>query len=221
MTVLHSLMEKLYGFDIWQGTFKPRRPPNAQVQGWNGNHPSLRRLVATPGLDKVVIDLGVWKGQSTITMADAMRRANIDGCVIAIDTFLGSIEHWNNGLFARHHALPDLYQTFLENVYYAGLSDYVIPLPQTSITAAAILKRLGIYASIAHIDAAHEYEFVLRDAQAYWEILLPGGWLIGDDYHESWPGVVKAAGSFSVQVIRPLTIESPKWLMQKERGEVG
>jgi hypothetical protein len=209
-----SLMQLLYGRDIWQG-FNPSRTTSV-AEGWNGNHPSLKRLVSTAGT-KTVIDVGVWKGQSTITMASAMKKARVDGCVIAVDTFLGSAEHWSQdlNLFTRTQGMPDIFQTFLSNVCKAGVQEYVIPMPQTSISAAMILQRLKVAAAVIHIDAAHEYEEVLRDAEEYWKILEPGGFLIGDDYHETWPGVVRAAGEFSARCLRALTIEPPKWILQK------
>lgn len=210
----HQLMKLLYGHDVWAG-FEPA-PTTREPEGWNGNHPSLKRLAGAPG-SKIVIDVGVWKGQSTITMAQSIRRAHIDGCVIAVDTFLGSTEHWDpqRQLFTRVHGLPDLYRTFLSNVHRAGACDYVVPMPQTSFAAAHILRDLGVRAAIVHIDAAHEYQEVLRDAQEYWELLEPAGYLIGDDYHEEWPGVVRAAGELSARLALPLTIEPPKWILQK------
>jgi hypothetical protein len=211
-----QVMHKLYGCNIWDG-FEPS-PVAAEVQGWNGTHSSLDRLAtAFPDAGTVVIDVGVWKGQSTITMANAMRRAGIDGCVIAVDTFLGSPEHWSgrNALFSRVNGLPDLYRTFLSNVNMAGLTRYIVPMPQSSTAAAIILGRLQIAPCVVHLDASHEYEDVMRDATTYWQLLKPGGYLIGDDYHESWPGVVRAAGELSAKVGRPLSIASPKWILQK------
>jgi len=207
-------MQLLYAQDIWEG-FEPA-PTGRAPEGWNGNHPSLKRLAGTSGAH-TVIDVGVWKGQSTITMAQAMKAARIDGCVLAVDTFLGSPEHWlrQPPLFARSHGLPDLYRTFLSNVQRAGVQDYIVPMPQTSIGAAWILQRLDVRAAVVHVDASHEYEDVLRDTQSYWNLLEEGGWLIGDDYHETWPGVVRAAGEFSARVGRPLSVEPPKWLLQK------
>lgn len=206
------VIDRLYGTDPWQG-FVPDEA--AVLQGWNGDHDSLARLMTTPG-SKLVVDVGVWKGQSTIHMARSMRDAGIDGCVVAVDTFLGSPEHWNDTrLFKRHCGMPDLYRTFMSNVFAAGVQDYVVPMPQTSITAAMIIARAGLSPSVAHVDAAHEYREVLRDAQEYWSILAPGGYLIGDDYDLSWAGVVRAAGEFSAQVCRPLTIEPPKWILRK------
>ena len=102
MPELHrSVMRKLYGRDVWEG-FRPARPPQGGVQGWNGDHPALAQL-ACLAPQQIVVDVGVWKGQSTITMAAAMKRAQLDGCVIAVDTFLGSVEHWGAPLFARSH----------------------------------------------------------------------------------------------------------------------
>jgi hypothetical protein len=215
-TVAQEIMQKLYGHDIWED-FRPSGA-NPDVQGWNGHHPSLTRLAsAAGGGGAVVIDVGVWKGQSTITLASAMKCSAKGGCVIAVDTFLGSPEHWFGAspLFSRINGVPDLYRTFLSNVHQAGLTEYVVPMPQTSSSAATVLMRLNITAFIVHIDAAHEYDDVMRDAIAYWNVLRPGGYLIGDDYHETWPGVVRAAGEFSAKVERPLAIESPKWILQK------
>jgi hypothetical protein len=209
-----SVMQTLYGGDIWKG-YEPTAFQE-KLEGWNGDHPSLKRLVGTPG-PKVVIDVGVWKGQSTINMAKSMKDSQIDGCVIAVDTFLGSPEHWDTrrDLFERKCGMPNLYEIFLSNVHSAGLQDYIVPMPQTSVTAALVLRDYGIKASVIHIDAAHEYEEVIRDAKEYWEILLAGGYLVGDDYHFTWPGVIKAAGEFSATVVRPLKIEEPKWIIQK------
>lgn len=209
-----ALMQTLYGRDIWAG-FQPVE--TGGVQGWNGDHPSLGRLAAAPGA-KVVVDVGVWKGQSTINMALAMKAAGIDGAVIGVDTFLGSPEHWlmeGGELFARVNGLPDLYRTFLSNVVAAGVQDYIVPMPQTSTTAAQILRRLGITASVAHIDAAHEHAEVLRDAQEYWAVLQPGGFLIGDDYHWTWAGVMRAAADFTTQVGRPFMVDGVKWIVEK------
>jgi hypothetical protein len=199
------IMQKLYGHDVWEQLIPAAATD--EVQGWNGNHPSLQRLVRSSG-DATVIDVGVWKGQSTITMARSMKDAGIDGCVIAVDTFLGSAEHWDPArkLFTRSSGFPDIYRSFLANVHTAGVTGFVVPMPQTSANAVMILRQLRVIASVIHIDAAHEYEAVLKDAQDYWTILMPGGYLIGDDYHPTWPGIIRAAGELSAK---------PKWILQK------
>ena len=85
------------------------------------------------------------------------------------------------------------------------------------LPAALILQRLGISAAVVHIDASHEYADVMRDAEEFWKILSDGGFLIGDDYHEAWPGVIRAAGEFSARLGRPMIIQSPKWILRKTK----
>jgi hypothetical protein len=88
-------------------------------------------------------------------------------------------------------------------------------MPQTSSTAAAILRRMEIQPAVIHVDAAHEYREVMNDLVDYWSILQDGGYLIGDDYAETWPGIVKAAGEFSATVGKPLSVEPPKFIIKK------
>lgn len=63
--------------------------------------------------------------------------------------------------------------------------------------------------------SAHEYEEASRDMREYFSLLSPGGIMIGDDYHFSWPGVVRAANEFAAEQALPLMVESPKFIVQK------
>jgi hypothetical protein len=175
-------MSMLHSHNIWDGTIVSQH--DEEFAGWNGNHPTLWNTALlsahnalSAGMKPIIVDVGVWKGQSTVFLAKALQSAGIDGCVLAVDTFLGSLEHWNNPTcpLERIHGFPELYKVFLSNVLSAGVQDYVVPIPQTSIAAAAILRRYSISVSMVHIDAAHEYPDVLRDAEEYWTLLQPGG----------------------------------------------
>jgi cephalosporin hydroxylase len=44
----------------------------------------------------IVVEIGVWKGSSVITLASKMKELNLDGVVIAVDTWLGAWDHWTN-----------------------------------------------------------------------------------------------------------------------------
>lgn len=215
-TIAEELQRKLFATDVYAG-FTPSLPED--LQGWNSQHPALERelLARRP---RVVIDVGVWKGGSTIYMAKHLKAQSINGAVIAIDTFLGSPEHWNHERPDRifedlklRHGWPSLYWQFLSNIVHEEVSTFVVPLAQTSENAAVILKRLGVRAGVIHIDAAHEYGAVLRDARQYWDLLEPGGILIGDDH--PWPEVARAARDFATEVGLPVRVEDPKWLIEK------
>jgi hypothetical protein len=213
--ICQELMQKLYGRNIWDGFVSG--PAEDDIQGWNGDHPALSRL-AGHGSRPIIVDVGVWKGQSTINLAEKLKKNRIDGVVLSVDTFLGSLEHWvyYPDMFQRTQGLPNLYETFLSNVAARGLTDYVIPMPQTSSTACKILRHQDIRPTLVHIDAAHEYREVRNDLEDYWSILAEGGVLIGDDYHAgAWPEIVQAADEFAAKIGRPMTVEEPKFILKK------
>jgi predicted O-methyltransferase YrrM len=211
-----KLAEALFGGNPYDG-FTPASP-EPDLQGWNGNHPTLTRLVEQykPG---IIIDVGVWKGQSTITFARAQEKVAPDGFVIAVDTFLGSPEHWTlarpdvHRSLAFRHGRPSFYETFLSNVVLAKATEQIVPLAQTSENAAAILRRHGIMPDLVHIDAAHEYHPVLRDIEVWWAMLKQGGVLVGDDFVS--PGVAKAVVHFSDKLGLPFQVNHPKWWIVK------
>ena len=194
-----EIMRSLYGRDVWAGQVASHTSEEL-VQGWNGIHPCFRRLLLEAP-EKTFIDVGVWKGQSTIFVATLIRELGLDGCVISVDTFLGSVEHWacDGELFVRRVGMPNLYEIFCSNVLSHGVADLVVPMPQNATAAAQILRQRHILAGVIHIDASHEYEDVVRDLAEYWPLVVPGGFLVGDDYHPSWPGVVRAADEFAAQ----------------------
>lgn len=210
-----ALAARLYGGDVFAG-FTPSLPQD--LQGWNSDHPALRRLVAELR-PNVMIEVGVWKGASVAFLCGAMRDLGLGGAVVAVDTFLGSPEHWDRACpeffesLRMRHGLPGLYWQFLSNMAHLGLRDRVVPLPQTAENAAAILERLDVRAELIHVDAAHEYEAALGDARRFWRLLAPGGALVGDDY--PWPGVARAAQDFAAEIGQPLVVEDPKWIIRK------
>lgn len=215
-----DLIKIIHGDDPYRD-FKPTIP-EADLQGWNGRHSALRRCVEEVK-PSIIIDVGAWKGLSTSFLARSAKNAGLHTKVIAVDTWLGSPEHWSHrredNIFSHlktYHGYPQLYYTFLSNMLYAGVSDCVVPLPQTSDNAFVILRQNKIKADLIHIDAAHEYEPVLKDAQNFWQLLNPGGVLIGDDY--SWPGVAKAAHDFADSLGLDIEIDKPKWIIRKKRS---
>ncbi len=216
--IARELAQTLYGEDIYAG-FVPILAED--LQGWNSEAPIFREIVRQHR-PTIIVDVGTWKGGSTIFLASLLREHGIDGVVVAVDTFLGSAEHWAQGmssLLGRRHGHPLLYEQFLTNVHLRGVQDYVVPLPQTSEVAASLLRGAGIRPGLVHIDASHDYASVLRDIRDYWDILAAGGWLVGDDYHPTWSGVVRAADEFAAEIGIDLQVQPPKWILQKPAQE--
>jgi Methyltransferase domain len=174
--------------------------------GWNSDHGYLIEAIDRLR-PQMVVEVGVWKGGSVLTMARRMREHGHNGIVLAVDTFLGSSEHWLVPEFLKelspHHGYPQLYYKFMNNVLAEQLQDYVVPLPLDSGNAHVVLHRLGLRASAVHVDAAHDYLSVMLDLERWWSLLAPGGMLIADDYdatRQVWPEVGRAVDDFRARV---------------------
>lgn len=63
----------------------PAEPLEEDLQGWAGTDPLLRRAVEAirPGL---VVEVGSWKGQSAVYMAEHCRALGLDAALLCIDT---------------------------------------------------------------------------------------------------------------------------------------
>jgi predicted O-methyltransferase YrrM len=176
------------------------------LQGWHSQHAYLTRAIAQVK-PTIVVEVGVWKGASVVTMAKEIQRLRLDAVVIAIDTWLGSSEHYLWEKFVPdldfEFGYPRLYHKFAANICNAGLQGQVVPLPLDSINGFQLLKEKGIRPDVLHIDAGHDYMSVMTDLKAWWPQLTPGGVLVGDDYFKKpligqgkWPEVRQAFDEF-------------------------
>ncbi len=202
-------------YNCWDG-FIPNKEL-VDIQGWNGTSSALG-LFNKNYNHQIIIDLGVWKGQSTLTLANNLKSQELKGTVIAIDTFLGSSEHHETELIGLlSGGRPDLLERFMNNIYAYNMQDIVIPFPQTSSNAYKILKTKNIHPTFVHIDAAHEYKEVLQDIQNYWELMQEGGIMICDDYNCGWTGVDQAVNEFIIKnrLEKVTTVIFPKVIFQK------
>lgn len=211
---------------LWFGqdpfTHFPKGLYGVDQQGWNNDHPLLLQAIAKVR-PAVVVEVGVWKGRSVLTIGRTMRTLGLHGVIIAVDTWLGSSDHWFDP--ANHRNLrfeagyPKLYHCFMENMVTEGLADLVVPLPLDSVNAAVVLKGRGFTIDLMHIDGAHDYRSVKGDLAAWWPLIRPGGGIVMDDYvadGSAWDGLKRAVDEF-VAAERPAVFEAtfPKCFLQK------
>jgi predicted O-methyltransferase YrrM len=191
---------------IWQGKDPlsdfPFGSHPVDHQGWNSDHRYLIRAIDETA-PKIIVEVGVWKGGSVKTMAARAKELGLDCVVVAIDTWLGSSEHWLNADERSQlrflNGYPRLYHTFVANVIDKGLQDYVVPLPLDSINALHLLRAKHIFPDVVHIDAGHDYQSASSDLRNWWDSLADGGVLIGDDYYTdgvTWQDVRRAFDDF-------------------------
>src|SRR6185369_233606 len=91
--------------------------------GWGGKDPIFRKLIEQVR-PRRILELGTWYGQSAITMAKACREQPFQMAehieILCVDTFLGSVEHWQVKEYRPYLMLqngrPEFYRQFLHNV---------------------------------------------------------------------------------------------------------
>jgi predicted O-methyltransferase YrrM len=172
------------------------------LQGWGSDSPIFAKLIEEVR-PQLVIEVGSWKGGSAIEMAKQIQARHLDCKIFCVDTWLGSLEHWQkkdspkNGSYRSlrlRHGFPHLYDQFLYNVMATGVRDVIIPFPTTSLTAARWFEWKGIKADLIYIDASHEEPDVYQDLHAYEAVLSSDGVIFGDDWR--WEGVQSAVQRF-------------------------
>jgi predicted O-methyltransferase YrrM len=171
---------------------------------------------------RFVVEVGSWKGDSALMWASLMKKNNIDGAVLCIDTWLGGIEHLNPDVSPEwrlkpyyKNGYPTLYYRFLANVMHMGLQDYIVPFATTSLIGARFLGVNNLAPNLIYIDASHDEDDVYQDVQAYWKILNHGGVLCGDDFRATWYGVICAVNRFAREQQAKLQQVGENWVLQK------
>lgn len=201
-----------YEFDVvpfWE-KFWGMTPQN----NFDNCHPIFEKLISEikPNL---IYELGSYKGKSAIHMANLTKKYNTQCKVICIDTWLGSAEHFHSEDLKRVDGYPTLFYQFLANVMYTNNQDVIVPLPIDTISQYRILKENNSLADIIYVDAGHFYESVSIDIRLYWELVKPGGVMLGDDYSpNTWDGVVKAVHEFFPK--EKINVDKNKWWVYKD-----
>lgn len=120
-----------------------------------------------------IIEIGSWKGKSTICLGNGSRDGNRVK-IFAIDPHIGSSEH--HKMFGE----IDTFEEFKQNIIKAGIAEFVEPIRNTSENAA---KNFNQSIEFVFIDSAHEYKYVKLDFRLWFPKVMSGGVLA---FHDSW-----------------------------------
>jgi predicted O-methyltransferase YrrM len=187
MSIRRSFIDRLYdGVDPFASYPKSKAAGDALPEGWGSTHPYFKQYIdlIRPGL---IVEVGTWLGGSAIHMGRLLRAAGLDeSCIVCVDTWLGSSEHYLHPKQLQTLRLVNgratIYDDFMRNVVQHDLQDNIVPFSVTSIAAAEVLRECGFTPDLVYLDGDHTMRGFRADLELYWEILRPGGCLIGDDF---------------------------------------
>jgi predicted O-methyltransferase YrrM len=160
--------------------------PEALPDGWGSDHPYFKDYIDLIR-PQLIVEIGTWLGGSAVHMGRLLRAAGLnDSCIICVDTWLGSSEHFLHtparGTLKLVDGRATFYDDFMGNVVRHGLQDLIVPFSITSVAAAEVLREIEYAPDLIYVDGDHTSRGFRTDLELYWDILRPGGALIGDDF---------------------------------------
>jgi predicted O-methyltransferase YrrM len=167
------------------------------VEGWltDAEATFLWYLSALSSGKGFIVEIGSWKGKSTIWLACGSKAMGREK-VVAIDPHAGTAEH---RLF---HGGTSTYDEFLQNLALTGVGDWVTPIIGYSQEVAQ-----GWVGSprLVFIDGSHEYENVKQDFRLWFELLGNGGIIALHDCYFSKKPAHEGPG----RVVQRLLLQNP------------
>jgi predicted O-methyltransferase YrrM len=131
---------------------------------------------------KMVVEFGAWCGRSSIALASAIT-------VLCVDTWQGSAEHASEIAVG----LSPWKEWRKNTAEYRNVAPLRCDLSnEQDVSFLERLVSTSGGADMVFVDAAHDYDSVMRDIKTARRLLSAGGLLCGHDYSASWPGVVAA-----------------------------
>lgn len=148
-------------------------------------YPNLyKKLVNSADNEFHFVEVGSWKGRSSVFMAVEIINSGKNIKFDCVDTWEGSVEHLEYNEIKE----KKLYDIFLNNI--ESVKHVINPVKMPSLEAVNLYGDKTL--DFIFIDASHEYEDVKRDIIAWLPKLKIGGVLAGHDYGV-FDGVTRAA----------------------------
>ncbi len=172
--------------------------------------------------DVVIAEVGSWKGASALRIAEKFGPRL--KTLVCVDTWLGAPEFYTTFIddpkrFSDEEydrGWPQVFHVFTKNVKKRNFHDVVVPFPISSAQAVDVFRYHGIEFDAVYIDAAHEHDAVLADAEAYWPLVRQGGVMWGDDYgNGAFPGLKLAVDEFVEAHGLSLSVVGQQWMIYK------
>ncbi|KKK91163.1 hypothetical protein LCGC14_2715710 [marine sediment metagenome] len=141
---------------------------------------------------KKFVEVGVWKGQGVVHLANALiDRGRDDFEIIAVDLFEDLWKYKDYEKKYEGYKVKDIHKMFEYNT--RPVKDYITKVKGYSDKVADKYEDESI--DFVFIDADHEQEQVRADILAWLPKVRKGGIISGHDYVASQQGVIKAVNS--------------------------
>lgn len=172
---------------------------------------------------RLVVEVGSFIGSGAVNVWGRWLLNHGDGksALLCVDTWQGTVAMRlgsHNEILRFEGGFPTLGNLFMRRVLTDNVQSVIYPLALPSIEAARLLHELGYAVDVIYLDSAHELGLTLVELHLYYQLLQPGGVLLGDDFHSKMSAVVHDVTLFAK--CHNLRIErfgasGSQWIVQK------
>jgi predicted O-methyltransferase YrrM len=159
-----------------------------QTEGWLSDHEALLlyNIAKLSDSDADLVEIGSWKGKSTICLGYGLNSSGKAGSIWAVDPHEGKLK-------AADRKAGSTLAEFRENIRSNGLNSRVREVVKTSADAA---KDWHKSVKILFIDGIHDYPNTSTDIKSWQKFVLPGGVTAFHDAFCGEAGVWKAVSQY-------------------------
>ena len=160
---------------------------STDVEGWCDYRDLYSHIVKALPENTQIVEIGSWQGQSAIHLCQRLQDIEKTASVHCVDTFKGEQNQPTHvKIVARHGG--SIRHVFEDNIKAAKVDGMITIHEGDSAESAADFEDGTL--DFVFIDAAHNYDSVIKDVAAWWPKLKPTGIFAGHDY--PWHEVKKA-----------------------------
>jgi beta-1,4-mannosyl-glycoprotein beta-1,4-N-acetylglucosaminyltransferase len=135
-----------------------------------------RNLISALPDNAKIAELGVWQGRSLCSIADLIKKKNLQVC--AVDIFSGT-DNCMESFLAEEAKKVDIRQVFENNLKAFGIHENVQVLQMTTTVASGFFEKNTF--DFIFIDADHRYECVKEDIYNWMPLVKKGCSIAGHD----------------------------------------
>ncbi len=149
------------------------------VEGWCDYRPIYADIAKILPDGAVIVEVGSWQGQSIIWVCQRLQDLGKRAKVHCVDTWRGEQNQPAHLAIVEAHG-GSMLARFRENIEAAGVSEMI--QIHVGDSAESAVEFPNQYADFVFIDAAHDYESVVKDMAAWYPKVKPSGIWAGHDY---------------------------------------
>lgn len=158
------------------------------IEGWLSDHEALLLYsISRSAPDGDIVEIGSWKGKSTVCLGLGRKDMKKPGKVYAVDPHKGELTT------DKRKKLAPTYVSFLRTLSKWKLTDRVVPVVKTSKAAARSWEKP---VSFLFIDGIHDYNHAREDFRLWNNLVVDGGFIAFHDCFCGIYGVMKAADEY-------------------------